>query len=67
MAGTATLDGQVSILGVRSGYTTTAKETLLTAQTIVGTFDTLAAAPNVFLDASLSCCRACCRPTCRFR
>jgi autotransporter-associated beta strand protein len=54
VSGTATLDGQVSILGVRSGYTTTAKETLLTAQTIVGTFDTLAAAPNVFLDASLS-------------
>lgn len=54
VTGTATLDGQVSILGVKQGYTTTAKETLLTAGSIVGTFDTLKAAPNVFLDASLS-------------
>ena len=55
VGGTATLAGQMSILGVRSGYTTSAKETLLTANGgISGSFATLRAAPNVFLDASLS-------------
>lgn len=55
VTGTATLNGQMSILGVRSGYTTTAKETLLNAAAgVSGTFSTLRAAPNVFLDASLS-------------
>lgn len=55
VTGTATLNGQMSILGVRSGYTTTAKETLLNATAgVTGTFSTLRAAPNVFLDASLS-------------
>lgn len=55
VTGSATLNGQMSILGVRSGYTTTAKETLLNAAGGVGgTFSTLRAAPNVFLDASLS-------------
>ncbi|HWS78794.1 MAG TPA: S8 family serine peptidase, partial [Thermomonas sp.] len=55
VTGTATLNGQMSILGVRSGYTTTAKETLLNAAAgVSGTFGTLRAAPNVFLDASLS-------------
>jgi len=54
VSGTATLDGQVSILGVKSGYTTSAQEKLLTAGSITGTFAKLAAAPNVFLDASLS-------------
>ncbi len=53
--GTATLNGQMSILGVKSGYTTTAKETLLNATAgVSGIFSTLRAAPNVFLDASLS-------------
>ncbi len=55
VTGTATLNGQMSILGVKSGYTTTSKETLLNATAGVnGTFSTLRAAPNVFLDASLS-------------
>ena len=54
VTGTATLNGQMSILGVRSGYTTTAKETLLNAAGgVSGTFSTLRAAPNVFLEASL--------------
>lgn len=54
VAGPATLNGQVSVLGVKSGYTTTAKETLLNANSISGTFASLKAAPNVFLDASLA-------------
>ena len=54
VAGTAALNGQMSILGVRSGYTTTAREKLLGAASISGTFSSLKAAPNVFLDASLS-------------
>ncbi|QIL20855.1 autotransporter serine protease [Thermomonas sp. HDW16] len=53
VTGTATLAGQVSILGVKSGYTTAAKETLLNAGAISGTFSSLKAAPNVFLDATL--------------
>ncbi|AXA84159.1 autotransporter domain-containing protein [Lysobacter oculi] len=53
--GTATLQGgQVSILGNRSGYTTTSKETLLKANGgLTGTFASVKAAPNVFLDATL--------------
>ena len=55
VTGTATLNGQMSILGVKSGYTTTAKETLLNAVGgVSGTFAGLRAAPNVFLDATLS-------------
>jgi autotransporter-associated beta strand protein len=54
VTGPATLDGQISILGVRKGYTTSSQETLLNAHSITGTFDSLEAAPNVFLDASLS-------------
>lgn len=54
VTGTATVNGQMSILGVKSGYTTTAKETLLNAAGgVSGTFSTLRAAPSVFLDASL--------------
>jgi autotransporter-associated beta strand protein len=54
VTGTATIGGQMSILGVKSGYTTTAKETLLNAAGgVSGTFSTLKAAPNVFLDANL--------------
>lgn len=54
VTGTATLNGQMSILGVKSGYTTTSKETLLNAVGgVSGTFSSLKAAPNVFLDASL--------------
>lgn len=55
VTGSATLAGQMSILGVKSGYVTTAKETLLNASGGVnGTFSTLKAASNVFLDAALS-------------
>lgn len=54
VTGTATLNGTMSILGVKTGYTTTAKETLLNAVGgVSGTFSTLKAAPNVFLDANL--------------
>lgn len=55
VSGSAALDGTVSILGVKSGYTTAAKETLLNASGGVnGTFTSLKAASNVFLDASLA-------------
>ena len=54
VTGSASLNGTMSILGVKSGYTTTSKETLLNATGgVSGTFSSLAAAPNVFLDASL--------------
>lgn len=53
--GAATLAGQVSILGVKSGYTTTSRETLLNAAGGVnGTFSTLRSAPSVYLDAALA-------------
>ena len=55
VSGTASLNGTMSILGVKSGYTTSTKETLLNAGGGVnGTFSVLKAAPNVFLDASLA-------------
>lgn len=56
VSGTATLQGgQVSILGSRTGYTTTSRETLLNATGgVTGTFGSVKAAPNVFLDATLS-------------
>ncbi|HSD18172.1 MAG TPA: S8 family serine peptidase [Thermomonas sp.] len=55
VGGVANINGQVSVLGVKSGYTTTARETLLNATGGVnGTFASLRAAPNVFLDASLA-------------
>lgn len=55
VSGKAKLDGTMSILGVKSGYTTTAKELLLNATGGVnGTFTSLKAAPNVFLDAALA-------------
>lgn len=56
VTGTATLQGgQVSILGNRTSYTTSARETLLNAAGgLSGTFASVKAAPNVFLDASLS-------------
>lgn len=53
VGGRATLDGQLSILGAKSGYTTRASELLLNAASISGTFASLRAAPNVFLDANL--------------
>lgn len=55
VSGSATLAGSLSILGVRSGYTTSARETLLNADGgISGTFSSLKAAPNVFLIAALA-------------
>lgn len=54
VGGSASLAGTMSILGVKSGYTTTAKETLLTANGgVTGTFSALRAASNVFLDANI--------------
>lgn len=54
VAGTASLAGTMSILGVKTGYTTSARETLLTAAGgVSGAFSSLKAASNVFLDASL--------------
>ncbi|MFT3756025.1 MAG: S8 family serine peptidase [Pseudoxanthomonas sp.] len=55
IGGDAELAGQLSVLGVKTGYTTTAKETLLKASGgVSGTFASVKAAPNVFLDASVS-------------
>ena len=55
VSGSATLNGTLSILGVKSGYTTTARETLLNAAGgVSGTFSSLKAASNVFLDAALA-------------
>jgi len=55
IGGTASLDGQVSILGVKSGYVTGSRETLLTAHGgVSGTFSSVKGAPNVFLLASLA-------------
>ncbi|MFT4179421.1 MAG: S8 family serine peptidase [Thermomonas sp.] len=54
VTGSASLAGTMSILGVKTGYTTSAKETLLTANGgVSGSFSSLKAASNVFLDASL--------------
>lgn len=54
VTGNATLAGELAILGVKNGYTTSSKETLLSAAGgVSGTFANLAAAPSVFLDASL--------------
>ncbi|WP_158601775.1 autotransporter serine protease [Solilutibacter pythonis] len=54
VAGAANLAGTVSVLGVKKGYVTTAKEKLLQASEINGRFGSVKAATNVFLDASLS-------------
>ncbi len=55
VSGTASIAGQLSLLGTRTGYTTQAKETLLTANGgLTGTFGAIHAAPNVFLDATVS-------------
>lgn len=52
--GTASIAGQLSLLGTRSNYTTQAKETLLKANGgLTGTFASVKAAPNVFLDATV--------------
>jgi autotransporter-associated beta strand protein len=55
VTGSASVNGTMSILGVKSGYTTTSKETLINATGgVSGTFVSLRAAPNVFLDAALA-------------
>ncbi|PNS08325.1 S8 family serine peptidase [Solilutibacter silvestris] len=52
--GTASIAGQLSLLGTRTGYTTQAKENLLKANGgLSGTFAAVKAAPNVFLDATV--------------
>src|SRR5690606_3788170 len=55
VTGSASVNGTMSILGVKSGYTTTSKETLINATGgVTGTFVSLRAAANVFLDAALA-------------
>ncbi|MCC7097332.1 MAG: autotransporter domain-containing protein, partial [Thermomonas sp.] len=55
VTGSANIAGTMSILGVKSGYTTTSHETLLNAVGgVTGTFSDLKAAPSVFLDAALA-------------
>lgn len=52
--GTASIAGQLSLLGTRTGYTTQAKETLLKANGgLSGTFASVRSAPNVMLDATV--------------
>lgn len=50
----ARLDGQISVLGVKSGYITSAREVLLNSSQIIGRFSSLKAAPSVFLEAALA-------------
>lgn len=55
VTGSASVNGTMSILGVKGGYTTTSKETLINATGgVTGTFVSLRAASNVFLDAALA-------------
>jgi len=55
VGGAANLNGQVSVLGVKTGYVTQARETLLTAfGGVNGTFSSVKGAPNVFLQATLA-------------
>lgn len=56
VGGTATLQGgTLNVLGVSSGYTASARETMLHATGgLTGTFGTLTAATGVFLDGALA-------------
>ena len=54
VGGTAYLDGELHVLGTKSGYVAASRENILTAAGIVGQFARLTAAPTVFLDGSLS-------------
>lgn len=53
VAGTAFLDGDLQVLGWRSGYTTTSAVTVLAAGDVVGRFATLSTAGNIFLQGAL--------------
>ncbi len=55
ISGKATIDGQLTVLGTWNGYQASGKQLLFNAMGgVSGTFSRLRAAPNVFLDASLS-------------
>lgn len=51
--GTAFLDGDLQVLGWRSGYTTASAVTVLAAGDVVGRFATLSTAGNIFLQGAL--------------
>ena len=53
VAGTASLAGELHVLGVRPGYTSTGKFNVLASNGVSGTFSSLTAAPGLFLQASL--------------
>ena len=54
VGGTAYLDGELHVLGTKTGYVAASSENILAAGSIVGQFARLTAAPTVFLDGSLS-------------
>ncbi|QIK81821.1 S8 family serine peptidase [Lysobacter sp. HDW10] len=55
VTGSANINGQLSILGQKSGYTSKSRETVLnTLGGLTGTFATVKTASNVFLDATMS-------------
>ncbi|TAA46165.1 autotransporter domain-containing protein [Pseudoxanthomonas winnipegensis] len=51
--GTANLGGMLKVMGMASGYVRSARETVVDASAINGTFSGLSSASNVFLQASL--------------
>lgn len=51
--GTATLGGDLHVLGARSGYVASSYTPFLSAPSIVGSFASLSSAPGVFLDATI--------------
>lgn len=51
--GTATLAGDLHVLGARQGYTANSHTNFLSAGALVGRYDTLTAATGVFLDATV--------------
>ncbi|MGO4221846.1 S8 family serine peptidase [Lysobacter sp. TAF61] len=53
VGGTASLAGNVNVLGVLSGYVRSNREVFLNAGAINGQFDSLTAQPNVLLTATL--------------
>lgn len=54
VTGSAQIDGDAQVLGIATGYTRTAQETVLTAAGgLAGRFASLSQGPGVFLDASL--------------
>lgn len=53
VSGQATLAGNLHVLGVLSGYTTSARETFLDAGSVSGQFGSLTAQPSVLLNATI--------------